>query len=216
MFQPLADLTRPPLSALAISLAFSLSAVSAFAAAVPKLDGGPKSLPAVGVDEAKEFGLRQDQLTVEGDHKALEGYRDSSDFLLVMTADGKPYSTHLTGAKLRALLTRNIDAVEPVRTGTSCSYAARDDGRVLEFCAAVNATSAVPVFGVSLIERDTAGLFYAAVFITDDAPAARKLSRALSQSAGIPALPENAPQTPHSGSKSTSKSEAALSRSAAE
>ena len=146
-----------------------LAALGAGAAAAP-------TTRAVSEREAQSFGERVAQQIQHGDRRAATAYGSDSELTVLMVEGEQPSGLHLRGGSLRRFLQHKLTVRAPVKTGTSCRYDARSDGRVLESCISVNVLHpGQPSYSVSLIARHAGGLYYHSTFVTDSARLARRL-----------------------------------------
>lgn len=153
-------------------LGLVLSTTVAHAAATCKT---PTVRP-VGQQEAQAFGERVTQQFQRHDRRAVGAYRADSEFMLLLTRAEQPVGVHLKGRELTQFLARNMSSKTPAKTGTSCRYDARDDGKVLESCVSINVLQPQsPSYSVSLIARQPRGLYYHTTLVTDNAELASRL-----------------------------------------
>lgn len=142
------------------------------AAAAPAASPHP-----VSQREAQAFGERVSQRFQKQDHRALAAYKRDSEFVLVLTeAADEPVGIHLRGRELQQFLQRNLANKLPARTGTSCRYDLRLDGKVLESCVSVNILMPEHLsYSVALIARKGRSLYYQATLVTDNVQLASRL-----------------------------------------
>lgn len=133
------------------------------------------SVRPVGQQEAQTFGERVTQQLQRHDKRATQAYRADSEFLLLLTQAEQPVGIHLKGRELAQFLTRNLGAKVPTKTGTSCRYDVRQDGKVLESCISVNVLQPRRAsFSISLIARQGKSLYYQTTLVTDSAQLASR------------------------------------------